>query len=235
VTTERDPLREQIQYYRARAGEYDQWFLRQGRYDRGEANRRAWFDEAATVERALHAELDEFDGRHVLELACGTGLWTRHLAAPGRRVVALDASPEVIAINRGRVTAGPVDYVIGDIFAPPLAGQFDLVFFAFWLSHVPQTRFDEFWLTVGRRLRPGGKVFVVDSLLDQESSAVDHDPLDTSGVSRRKLNDGRQFDVVKVFHEPSRLEHRLSASGWRGWIRASGRFFLYGSLCRNGS
>ena len=28
-------LCEQIAYYRARAGEYDEWFLRQGRYDRG--------------------------------------------------------------------------------------------------------------------------------------------------------------------------------------------------------
>ena len=31
-----DPiLQEQIDYYRARAAEYDEWFNRQGRYDRG--------------------------------------------------------------------------------------------------------------------------------------------------------------------------------------------------------
>lgn len=34
-----DILQEQIQYYRDRASEYDEWFFRQGRYDRGEAHR----------------------------------------------------------------------------------------------------------------------------------------------------------------------------------------------------
>jgi hypothetical protein len=29
-----DLLQEELAYYRARAGEYDEWFLRQGRYDR---------------------------------------------------------------------------------------------------------------------------------------------------------------------------------------------------------
>jgi hypothetical protein len=29
-------LREQADYYRARAPEYDQWWLREGRYDRGQ-------------------------------------------------------------------------------------------------------------------------------------------------------------------------------------------------------
>jgi SAM-dependent methyltransferase len=226
-TSDAERIRQQIDYYRARAGEYDEWFLREGRYDRGDDHRAAWFGEAATVERALHEELA---GRRVLELACGTGLWTRRLAAADRRVVALDASPEVIAINRSRVHAGPVQFVIGDIFAPPLAGSFDLIFFAFWLSHVPEVRFDDFWRTVRQLLRPGGRVFFVDSLLEQESTAIDHDRLNTSGVARRRLNDGREFEVVKVFHQPVDLERRLRGRGWAGWVRSTGRFFLYGSV-----
>ncbi len=51
-------------------------------------------------------------GEEVLELACGTGLWTRRLAENNRRIVAVDASPEVIAINRERDEFGNVEYYI---------------------------------------------------------------------------------------------------------------------------
>jgi demethylmenaquinone methyltransferase/2-methoxy-6-polyprenyl-1,4-benzoquinol methylase len=226
-------LREQVEYYRARAPEYDEWFLRQGRYDRGPSHRAEWSGETALVEAALRAALPPGE---VLELACGTGLWTRHLAEGGRRVVAVDASPEAIAINRARVESDAVEYVVADLFSwlPP-ERRFDAVFFAFWLSHVPVTRFDAFWRTVRAAVKPDGMVFFVDSLLEQASTARDHDPVDASGIVRRRLNDGREFRVVKVFHEPASLERRLLEAGWRGWVRASGRFFVYGSVSPPGS
>ena len=43
-------LTEQLDYYRARAGEYDSWWLRQGRFDRGAEANAAWFAEAAELE-----------------------------------------------------------------------------------------------------------------------------------------------------------------------------------------
>ena len=51
-----DLLQQQIAYYRARAGEYDEWFLRQGRYDRGPDLNQRWFDEVAVAVRALPAQ-----------------------------------------------------------------------------------------------------------------------------------------------------------------------------------
>ena len=135
-------LREQIAYYRARAGEYDQWFLRQGRYDRGEEVNRRWFEEVQQVRRALAA----FDARgRVLELACGTGLWTQVLAETADTITAVDSSPEVLALNRERLKDTRVEYVEADLFAWQPSAQYDVVFFGFWLSHVPPERFDAFW------------------------------------------------------------------------------------------
>jgi hypothetical protein len=54
--------------------------------------------------------------------------------------------------------------------------------------------------------------------------------LDDSGVARRRLNDGREFDIVKVYYEPASLERQLRTLGWAGWIRASGRHFVYGTV-----
>ncbi len=75
-------LAEQACYYCERAGEYEDWWFRRGRYDHGpEANAR-WFAEAAEVQ----AVLDRFKpAREVLELACGTGLWTRRLVSGRQR------------------------------------------------------------------------------------------------------------------------------------------------------
>src|ERR1019366_6875435 len=75
----------------------------------------------------------------------------------------------------------------------------NLVFFSFWLSHVPPARFEEFWALVRTALKPSGQAFFIDSLPEPTSTAKDHGPLDESGVSRRKLNDGREFDIVKVW------------------------------------
>lgn len=220
-------LRDQLDYYRARAGEYDEWFFRTGRYDRGPEHREAWLGEIALVERALR---DEPLSGDILELACGTGLWTRHLAEVGACVVALDGSPEVIAINRQRVQSDRVEYIEADIFAWRPTRQFDAVFFGFWLSHVPPDRFESFWQLVRSSLKPGGRAFFVDSLFEPASTSRDHAAIDRSGVVRRRLNDGRECDVVKVFHEPADIEHRLHALGWTGWVRPTGRFFLYGCL-----
>ena len=138
-------LQEQIDYYRARAGEYDEWWFRQGRYDRGAEFNARWHAETAAVENALDAWLARTKPRSVLELACGTGLFTRRIAPRVARVTAIDASPEVLAINRVRTGAANVDYLQADLFEWQPRWQpherHDAVFFGFWLSHVPDPAF----------------------------------------------------------------------------------------------
>lgn len=223
---DRGVLDEQLAYYRARAGEYDQWCAREGRYNRGEEHTRLWFGEIAVLEEALAKARPR--GR-CLELACGTGLWTRKLAPLCDHVAAVDASPEVIALNRARPETANVSYTEADLFAwEPEEGAYDFVFFSFWLSHVPEARFDAFWAMVARALAPGGTVFFIDNLHNPASTAVDHEKPATEGVVERKLNDGRRFRIVKLFHEPETLEQRLASLGWRAKAAASGEFFIYG-------
>lgn len=68
------------------------------------------------------------------------------------------------------------------------------------------------------------------TVFEQSSTARDHAPIDRSGIVRRKLNDGREFRIVKLFYELSVLELRLSELGWRGWVRSTGKFFVYGAV-----
>lgn len=226
-----DPLlSEQIAYYRDRAGEYDQWWFRQGRYDRGAELNALWFDDVREVEGAFAAFLDTHAPRTVLELACGTGLFTRHIAPRVAHVTAVDASAEVIAINRARVARDNVDYVEADLFAWTPPARYDLVFMSFWLSHVPDARLDAFWTTVRGALNPGGRAYAIDSAHDPTSTARDHPRPDAlAGIVTRKLNDGRTFRIVKIFHEPASLNARLAKLGFDAAIRRTERFFIHGA------
>ncbi|MFC2150149.1 class I SAM-dependent methyltransferase [Calditrichota bacterium] len=218
-------IEEQIEYYRARASEYDEWFLRLGRYYRGEDHKRQWLAEVQKVSDALGSEKP---AGNILEIACGTGIWTSQLVVHADRLTAIDASPEMIEVNRAKVADERIEYMVADMFDWQATGQYDFIFFGFWLSHVPKEKFDGFWEMVKSALKPGGKVFFVDSLMTQESTAADHRELDNSGIAERKLNDGRQFNIVKVFYDPAELEHRLNDLGWQGKVATTGEFFLYG-------
>ena len=222
-------LEGQLAYYRARAGEYDEWFLRQGRHDRGPEWNRRWFSELEDVRR----ELDRFmPAGKVLELACGTGLWTVELARHAASVTAVDASPEVLEINRARLgEAGRetrVRYVGVDLFDWRPDDDYDAVFFGFWLSHVPPARFAAFWDLVRSALRLGGRAFFVDSLgaeTPDEKERCETAPGDHT--TARRLNDGREFRIVKVFYDPTDLERRLADLGWRFSVRTTDHL-LYG-------
>jgi 2-polyprenyl-3-methyl-5-hydroxy-6-metoxy-1,4-benzoquinol methylase len=215
-------LREQVTYYRERAPEYDECFYCRGRHDRGPTHRADWFREVRTIESKLPPVVR---GKKVLELAAGTGLWTTRLINSGARVVAVDSSPETLMINRDRVRSSQVEYQIADIFSWCTSTTFDVVFFSFWLSHVPSRYFDDFWKRVHKALKPNGQVFFID---EQKWTGCEDSQASSRGIVRRKLNDGREFHIVKIFYEPAALYRKLRKLGWLGTVRSSGKFFFYG-------
>lgn len=223
-----DLLAEQVRYYRARSGEYEDWWFRRARYDRGaEANAR-WFADVREVEAALERFAPAGD---VLELACGTGLWTQRLLAHAERVTAVDAAPEAIELARTRVADERVEYVRADLFAWEPERVYDVCFFAFWLSHVPAERFARFWEKVARALAPNGRVFLVDSAPSERASAADHAlPARGEQTMLRRLADGSEYRIVKHWFEPAALQRRISELGWVADVAMTSEFFVYGEV-----
>jgi SAM-dependent methyltransferase len=221
-------IEEQIAYYQARAGEYDEWFLRQGRYDHGPEMNARWFAEVEQVARALEAFAPSGD---VLELASGTGLWTQRLVAMAQTVTvtAVDSSPEVHAVNQERLGGAPVRDEVADLFRWQPSRQYDTIFFSFWLSHVPPERLESFWSLVRAALAPGGRVFFVDALYEETSTAKNHqlEGPDAYAVTRH-LNDGQEYRIVKVFYRPETLTERLTEWGWQARIERTPTYFYYG-------
>lgn len=219
-------LAEQAHYYRERAGEYDDWWFRRRRYDHGPETNARWFSDVAEA----HAALDHFKPTgDVVELACGTGLWTERLLGDVTSVTAVDGSLEMLELCQTRVADPRVRYVQADLFAWEPERTYDVCFFGFWLSHVPEERFETFWEKVRRAVGPEGRVFFIDSLRSEQASAVDHKlPDQGEETMLRRLVDGREYRIVKRFHEPEPLQRRLAELDWNAQVKTTSEFFIYG-------
>lgn len=222
-----ETLTAMVAYYRARAAEYDEWWERRGRYDQGPERNRRWFAERQEAFTALDAL--QMDG-DVLELAPGTGIWTERLLRHAATVTAVDAAPEMVALNRARVASDRVAYLLADLFTWQPARTYDGVCFGFWISHVPLERLDPFLQMVATALRPGGKIFFVDGRREPTGTSPDQ-PLPEAGVQvmTRRLNDGRSFEIVKNFYDPTALARRCAAAGLDVAVRETATYFIYGA------
>ena len=213
-----DLLGEQKRYYAERAPEYDDWWFRRGRYELEPEALARWQEDIAEAETAL----DVFAPRgSVLELAAGTGIWTRKLVRLADRVVAVDANAETLALN-----TADAQLVQADVFDWSPEEPVDVVFFSFWLSHVPEARFDEFWALVRAAIRPGGRVFLIDSGAgDTAHTATEQ----TGEEETRSLSDGRSFRIVKRRWPPVELAERVRSLGFALELQETANgHFLYG-------
>jgi cyclopropane fatty-acyl-phospholipid synthase-like methyltransferase len=219
-----DVLEEQISYYRARATEYDSWFNREGRYNRGAAATNAWRRELDEVRNILGTL--ELRGRDVLELAPGTGLWTRHLLDAGARVTAVDAAPEMLAQLVARVGHGGLECVQADLFDWRPTRRFDAVVSCFFVSHVPDERLEGFVGLLADALDGGGRLFLLDGLRTHTSTAADHVlPDDGVQTMRRSLEDGRTFTIVKRFRSDAELEEVCASRGFKVTVQRTETYF----------
>jgi SAM-dependent methyltransferase len=220
---------EMIRYYAARAGEYDDWYLRRGRYSHGPANDAAWHSDLGAAAAWLAGR--GFHGR-IVELAAGTGWWSPVLAAQGQLTLC-DAAPEPLDKARVRLAAAGLaaEFQIRDAWGEPDRSA-DCLFAGFWLSHVDRGRLDEFFGLVARWLVPDGLFAFIDSRRDPESGALDHRP-PVDDVQVRRLDDGTNFRVRKIFYEPADLESALDRAGFRQIeVVTTDRFFVLGSARR---
>ena len=190
-------------YYAARAAEYDRIYLKPERQD-----------DLRQIEAWLPGL---FDGRRVLEVACGTGWWTRLIAPRAASVLAVDAAQQTLRIARARLAAeaataaGRVEFVLGDAYALPDDGErFDAAFAGFWWSHVPMSRLRPFLLGLHARLQPGARVIFLDNrFVPGSSTPLDGTDAQGNTWQLRRLADGSTHRVLKNFPTETQLREAV--------------------------
>lgn len=108
---------------------------------------------------------------------------------------------------------GQVDYYEARAAEYDQQLEYDFIFFAFWLSHVPASRFESFWRTVDVALAPSGRVVFID----EHAASAKREQEDWAGqrddAAQRRLADRRSYRIAKAYLEPGDLQHRLAAPG----------------------
>ncbi|MBV9804552.1 MAG: class I SAM-dependent methyltransferase [Solirubrobacterales bacterium] len=187
------------QYYDARAPEYDEWYLAQGRF--ADRERQGWEPAVRELERVLAT----LEPATTLDVACGTGFLTRHLRG---EVTGLDQSERMLQIASARMPRAR--FVQGDATRLPFEdSSFHRVFTGHFYGHLEDGARAAFRSEVRRVSR---ELVIVDS-----AARPDHEP---DEWQERILNDGSRYEVYKRYFEADELAAELGngqvlhASAW---------------------
>jgi ubiquinone/menaquinone biosynthesis C-methylase UbiE len=176
------------EYYERRAAEYDDWYRGTGLFR--ERSRPGWDEELAALVRVVA----ELPATRVLDVGCGTGYLTRHLAG---EVFALDQSASMLGAAREQVSR--VLFVRGDALALPFSDRpFGRVFTSHLYGH----------------LLPGERALFLAEVRAVGAELVVVDAGPRGGTPRdewqdRVLNDGSRHRVFKRFFSAASLAAEL--------------------------
>jgi ubiquinone/menaquinone biosynthesis C-methylase UbiE len=151
-------------------------------------------------------------GRSVLEVAAGTGFWTKTAAAKATAITATDCNPEVLALASNRGLGRHVTFAVADAYQLP---TFDGVFGAgmahLWWSHVDKLREHQFLRGFTSRLLPGAELLMIDQrYVDGYSMPAFRRDRAGNRYELRSLENGRVFQIIKNYPTPEQLQATMS-------------------------
>jgi demethylmenaquinone methyltransferase/2-methoxy-6-polyprenyl-1,4-benzoquinol methylase len=200
-------------YYAARAPEYDRVYEKPERQH-----------ELRLLERWVPTV---FAGRRVLEVAAGTGYWTRFIAPQTTSLLSTDATDQTLAVGRKRVVSRKVTFALADAYAlHDELGRFDGAFAGFWLSHVPKSRLGEFFASLHARLEPGAKVLLLDNRFVAGSNhPITETDAEGNTYQTRRLQNGSVHKVLKNFPSGEELLAMVAGLGVVGTVLHQWQYF----------
>ena len=194
-------------YYARRASEYERVYLKPERQE-----------DLRRIEGLLSTALA---GHDVLEVACGTGYWTRFIAKTARSIVATDVNTEVLELAEQKdygacqVTLTQADAYCADL---PGAALFTAGFHGFWWSHIPVQRIADFLVSFHAALPPGAPVVMIDNaFVEGSSTPISRRDEHGNSYQTRQLQDGSSHEVLKNF--PTAAELRAALEPYANGVR----------------
>lgn len=205
------------EYYSKRAEEYDEIYHRTDKIRLKEQNFLAEY--IAQV----------FKDKFVLELACGTGFWTRYLLKSARKILATDYSNDMLEIANHRLAKNSnIILLKADAYNPPISfPRYNAAMANFWFSHIPKKRIQEFLTTLHSRLSKNSVVVFIDGVyIEGLGGELILKDKHKDSFKRRTLRSGEQFDILKNYYSEEGLKMIFSKYSRRLEIKYLTNFWI---------
>ena len=190
-------------YYNERANEYDNVYLIP--------------EEQPDLARATALFRELFFQKTVLEIACGTGYWTKQIASAATSVRATDINESVIDIAKKRNDSPNISFEVADMYELLPEKKYDALFGGFIWSHILLQDLDQFLGQMNSFLKPGGMLVFIDSKQVQgrahDSKSITRTDEQGNTYQSRSLENGTTHLVLKNF--PGKEFLALKLKKWR--------------------
>ena len=172
-------------------------------------------------------------GKDVVELACGSGYWSRRIAEVSRSLFATDGSELLARAALASCMAGRVSCGVIDAFNTPSLKSYDVILSGFFYSHILRQQLPDFLRGIAASARSGARIVLFDNRFVTGSST----PLsrtDEAGntFQARALRDGSQHEVLKNFPDETALKMALQTVCYDIEVCQSQYFWLATGIVR---
>jgi len=191
-------MNQQKIYYEKRAKEYEQVYQK---------------PERQADLKALHSYLQEqATDKNILEIACGTGYWTKTLATTSHQIQASDYNETVLEIAKAK-TYGTTPIIFQQIDfwkLPPPDIPYNLVFGGFIWSHILKDQLPNFIQLLHKQIQQEGTLLFIDNqYVEGSSTPISRTDHNGNTYQTRRLADGSVFEVLKNFPNQKEVEDLL--------------------------
>jgi ubiquinone/menaquinone biosynthesis C-methylase UbiE len=183
-------------YYCNRAPEYEQIYYRDN------PERRQEIDDEVSFLKELCT------GKDVLDIACGTGYWTKHISETAASIVACDISDEMITQAQQKHYHCPVQFIRSNLNQLPfIPNSFDIVILGFWFSHHPRQDYKTLFNSISNPLKAGCPIWMIENNPPAEGSVNNSHHIDNQGnnYKKRLLDNSEEFIILKNYFKKDEL------------------------------
>jgi len=153
--------------------------------------------------------------RDVVEVACGTGHWTKVASAWARSIVASDIGWDLVHTAREKTNSPVTDFAVADARMLPFTpNTFSCAMAHFLLSHISRTEVPRLIEMLARCLKRRGCLLLTDTKwVDGYRRPPVRRDAEGNTYDLRTLKDGSQFEIVKNYFTRTEWEQYLEPFG----------------------